>query len=72
MWPCVVELVVSDLQEEGVACVSKGEVVHALEFSRLENEGTMFVYILKSHKHNDKRCIPRDTKEHICLTRNIS
>ena len=72
MWPCVVELVVSDLQEEGVACVSKGEVVHAVEFSRLENEDRMFLYSLKSHKHNDKRYIPRDPKGHTCLIRNIS
>ena len=65
MWPCVVELVVSDLQEEGVAYVFKGEVVHAVEFCRLENEDAMFLYILKSHKHNDKRHISRDPKGHI-------
>ena len=44
MWPCVVELVVSGLQQEGVACIPKGEVVHAVEFSRLENEDTIFFH----------------------------
>jgi hypothetical protein len=48
MWPCVAELVVSDRQEEGVACISNGEVVHAVEFSRLENEDTMLRYILNT------------------------
>jgi len=42
MWPCVVELVVSDLQGEGFAGISKGEVVQAIEFSRLENEDRRF------------------------------
>jgi hypothetical protein len=57
--------VVSDLQEEGVAFISKGEVVHAVEFCRLEDEDTMFLYILKSHKHNNKCHIPRDPKRHV-------